>query len=79
MSLSSGQHQQVLFQLQQLRGRLVQERTDIRVMDRELEVMRLSVEQSGSLGRDEAERIALLLSSFREAMLSDLSHCVHPG
>ena len=73
-SVECAEHQQVLFQLQQLRGRLVEQPTDIDVMDHELEGLRLSVEQNGSIDRIEVDRINQLLSSFRVAMLSDLNH-----
>jgi hypothetical protein len=65
-------HQQVLFQLQQLRGRLILRPSDIGMMDEELEGLRLSVEKSDLIDSDEVDQICQLLSSFRMAMLSDL-------
>ena len=67
-------HQWMLFQLQRLRGQLVQQDLDLFSVEQKLDQLYLQVVDDKRLAQIEQERIALLLNNFRLAMRSGTTH-----
>ncbi|MEH6473209.1 MAG: hypothetical protein V7752_18380 [Halopseudomonas sp.] len=67
-------YQQVLYRLQRLRGQVLEQEYSLSELDRELDELRLSIAQHGYVDGVEGEQIGNLLSTFRTAILADVSH-----
>ena len=74
MDRAPQKHQQVLHRLQILRGEVLQQRYSALELNAELDSLWLSITENGYINPVEVEQIRCLLSNFRDAVISEITH-----